>query len=66
MVLYRITLVPLAKELRAADLWMLEPFYADDVLFDGLAQQSAQLLKLLMERGPDRGYFSKTDNFSSS
>ena len=29
----------------------------DDVAFDGLARRSAQLLKLLMKRGPDRGYF---------
>ena len=50
-----ITLVPLAEELRAADPGILSPFYADDAAFDGLAQQSAQLLKLLMNRGPYRG-----------
>ena len=59
MVLYRITLVPLAEELRAADPGILSPFYADDVAFDGSARRSAQLLKLLMKRGPDRGYFPK-------
>ena len=53
MVLYGITLVPLAEELRAADLGILSPFYADDAAFGGLAQRSAQLLKLLMRRGPD-------------
>ena len=58
MVLYGITLVPLSEELRAADPGILLPFYADDAAFDGLAQRSAQLLKLLMRRGPDRGYFS--------
>ena len=57
MVLYGITLVPLSEELRAADPGLLFPFYADDAAFDGSAQQSAQLLKLLMKRGPDRGYF---------
>ena len=57
MVLYRIALNPLAKELRVADLGLLSPFYADDVVFDGLAQHSAQLLKMLMNRGLDRGYF---------
>ena len=62
MVLYRITLVPLAEELRAADMGILSPFYADDVLFDGLARRSAQLLNLLMKRGPDRGYFPKPAN----
>ena len=57
MVLYEITFVPLAKELKAADLGLLFPFYTDDAAFNGLARQSAQILKLLMERGPDRGYF---------
>ena len=56
MVLYGITLVPLAEELQAADPGLLYPFYADDAAFDGLAWRSAQLLKLLMRRGPDRGY----------
>ena len=36
---------------------LLSPFYADDAAFDGLARHSAQLLKLLMKRGMDRGYF---------
>ena len=57
MVLYRITLVPLPKELRAADPGLLSTFYADDAFFDGSARRSAQLLKLLMKRGTDREYF---------
>ena len=57
MVLYGITLAPLAEELRTADPGLLSPFYADDAVFDGSAPRSAQLLKLLMKRGPDRGYF---------
>ena len=56
MVLYGITLAPLAEELRAADLGILSPFYADDAAFDGSARRSAQLLKLLVNRGTDRGY----------
>ena len=59
MVLYGITLVPLAEELRATDLGLLLPFYADYVAFDGSARRSAQLLKLLTKRGPDRGYSPK-------
>ena len=55
MVLYGITLAPLAEEPRAADPGLLCPFYADDALFDGSAQHSVQLLKLLMKRGPDWG-----------
>ena len=61
MVLYSITLSPLAKELRAADLGLLSLFYADDAAFDGYAQHSAHLLKLLMKRGPDLGYFPEPD-----
>ena len=57
MVLYGITLVPLVEELRAADPGLLSPLYADDESFNSSAQQSAQLLKLLMKKGPDRGYF---------
>ena len=57
MVLYGITLVPLVEELRAADPWLLSPFYADNTAFNGLERRSAQLLKLLMKRGSGRGYF---------
>ena len=57
IVLYGITLVPLAEELQTADPEILSPFYADDAAFVGLAQRIAQLLNLLINRGPDRGYF---------
>ena len=57
MVLYGITPVPLAKELRAADPGLLSPFYADYAAFDGSARRSAQLLKLLIKMVPDQGYF---------
>ena len=59
MVLYGITFVSLSEELRVANPGLLSPFYADDAGLDGLAQQSAQLLKLLMERGMDQGYLTK-------
>ena len=57
MFLYGINLVPLAKDLRAADTGLLSPFYEDDVAFNGSAHHSAHLLKLLMKRGLDREYF---------
>ena len=57
MVLHGITLVPLAEDLRAADLGLLLPFYANNAAFDGSARRSAQLLKLLMKKGPDRRYY---------
>ena len=37
MVLYGITLIPLAEELIPADLGILSPFYADDAAFGGSA-----------------------------
>ena len=59
MVLYGITLSPLAEELRTVYTGLLSPFYAYDSLFDDLSQQSAQLLKLLMKRRLAQGYFSE-------
>ena len=56
MVLYGITLIPLAEELRTEDPGLLSLIYADDAASDGSAQHSAQLLKLLMKRGPEGGY----------
>ena len=61
--MYGITLAPLTEELRAADPGLLSPFYVDDAAFDGSARRSAQLLKLLMKRGPDQVYFSKLAKF---
>ena len=63
MVLYGITLVPLAEELRVADPGILSPFYAKDEAFGGLARQSAQLLKLFMKRAPYQGYLPDPDKF---
>ena len=60
MVLYWITIVPLDEELRAADPGLPLPFYVDSADFNNSARRSAQLLKLLMKRGPDRGYFPET------
>ena len=57
MVLYRVTLVALVEELRAAHPGLLSHFYVDDAVFDGLARRIPQIFKLLMKRGPDRGYF---------
>ena len=66
MVLSRITLLPLAKELKQADSGLLSILYADDAVFDGFSRRSAQLLKLLMERRPDQGYFTGWKSPSSS
>ena len=60
MVLYGIILLPLAEELRYAYFNLLSPFYDDDAVFDGLARKSAAQLHLLIERGPDQGYFRES------
>ena len=57
MILCGITLLPLAEELRVEDPGLLSPFYVDDAAFDGSARRSAQILKLLMKRGPGPGIF---------
>ena len=59
MVLYGIILSPLKKELRDADPTLLSPFYANDAMFDGSERRSMAQLRLLMDQGPDRGYFLK-------
>ena len=61
MIVYGITLVTLAEELRDADPTLLPPFYANDAAFDGSERSSAHLLNLPMERGAEWGYFSEPD-----
>ena len=57
MVLYGITLVPLAKGLRDVNLEILSPFYANYAEFNGSVHQNPAQLKIMMEWGPDRGCF---------
>ena len=59
MVLDEVTLFPLLEELKDTDTTILSTLYADDVAFDGLVRRSAAQLQLLIDRGPDRGYFTK-------
>ena len=44
MVLYGITLIPLAEELRVADPGLLSPFHADNIAFNCSSRCSTQLL----------------------
>ena len=60
MVLYGITLVSLSENLRDTNPTLLSPFYADYVAFDESVRQSAVQLCLLMDQGPDQGYFLDT------
>ena len=49
----------MADYLQAAELGLIAPSYADDAAYNWLEGSSAQLLKLLMERGPYPGYFTE-------
>ena len=40
-----------------------ESFFADDAEFDGSEQRSAQILKLVLERRSDQGYFPEPAKF---
>ena len=62
MVFYGIALGPLAEELWAAYPWTIYPFYMDDAVFYGSTKRSVHILKHLMERGLDWGYFLKPAN----
>ena len=55
MVIYGISLVPPEEDLWSADTYLLTYFYTDNAPFDGSVRRSAQILKLLMERGSDQG-----------
>ena len=53
MVLYDITFVPLVEEFQASEPVILTPFYADNILSDGLIQRSTSLIWLLLDQGMD-------------
>ena len=61
MVLYGITLVPLVEELKEVYTTILYPLYPYDVAFDGLVRRSAEQLHMLLDQGPDQGYFPEPD-----
>ena len=63
MVMCGIKLAPLADKLGDADSTLLSPFYANDVVFDRPVRRSVVQLGLLMDRGPDWGYFPKPPKF---
>ena len=50
---------PRHRRLRAADPKILTPFYTDYATFGGSSRRIEQLLKIIMDRGAERGYFSE-------
>ena len=59
MVLYGLTLVPLAKALRDAVPSVVQPWYADDAAMSGPSKHVGEAMDLLQQLGPARGYFPK-------
>lgn len=61
MLLYGLTLVPLAKIIREATDQVIQPWYAGDMAMAGPASKIKIAMNLLMKYGPDRGYFPEPD-----
>ena len=57
MILYGLTLVPLAASLREAVPEVLQPWYADDAAMVGPTGGIAKAVRLLEDQGPARGYY---------
>jgi hypothetical protein len=57
MFLYGLTLVPLAKFLRAQVPTVIQPWYADDCAMAGSVSNITTAMRLLLHYGPSRGYF---------
>eukprot|EP00957_Ditylum_brightwellii_P070783 5379117-Ditylum_brightwellii.AAC.1 len=61
MIGYGVTLVPLAEQAAWLEEKAIIPFYADDECIDGPACCNARIVKFLVEKGPDRGYFPEPE-----
>ena len=57
MLLYGVSLLSLAEDLRESQPGLLQPWYADDFSIYGRASQVACLFNRLCEKGPSVGYF---------
>jgi len=57
MLIYGLTLVPLAKRLRDEVPNTNQPWYADDCAMSGTSTSIAKAMVLLLKLGPQRGYF---------
>ena len=61
MILYGITLVPLAKQLKEAVPDLIHSWYADDAALAGDSSRIRKAVRLLQQWGPQRGYFLEAD-----
>mgnify|MGYP006186617991 CR=1 FL=1 len=57
MILYGVSLLSLAEDLRESQPGLLQPWYADDFSIYGRASQVASLFNRLCAKGPSVGYF---------
>eukprot|EP00957_Ditylum_brightwellii_P066008 5005995-Ditylum_brightwellii.AAC.1 len=64
MVLYWIALVPLTELIREAEEAVMVPFYANNALLDGPARTNTRMMLVLMENGPDFGYYPKPEKLT--
>ena len=63
MVIFGIPLTPMKEELHTADLDLMGTFYAENTIFDSLAQRSAHLMRLFLDQGTNQGYLSDLEKF---
>jgi hypothetical protein len=61
MVLYGLSLTPLAEAIRQAAPRVVQPWYADDAAMAGPVEGIRTAQRLLLELGPLRGYFPEPD-----
>ncbi|GAX18236.1 hypothetical protein FisN_31Hu011 [Fistulifera solaris] len=57
MILYGLTLTPIAEKIRENVKNIVQPFYADDVALAGKSSDISKAMEILMRYGPARGYF---------
>ena len=61
MMIYAVTLLPLAERIRADVREVVQPFYADDLALYGRARFIAKAMALVVRLGPSVGYFPEPD-----
>ena len=61
MVLYGITLLPLAELLRMACPTVLHPWYADNAAMQGTPEEVSKCFQILIRLGPMFGYFPEPE-----
>ena len=57
MILYIISLIPLANAMRVANPGVLQPWYAENASMRGTSRRNAKLLHASVVKIPYRGYF---------